>query len=474
MRPKHLLVLSALAGALLAGCDSSTNKATGAREVEPVVLTLANWQRGDSDVGEWTQAVERLSDGAMRIEIRGGWRRGEVETDRGTLQDVRAGRVDIGHIAARAWDTLGVESFQALEAPLLVDSLELERRILTSELGGAMLDDIRSAGVEPLALSPGPLMRPIGVSGPLLGPSDYRGALIGQRPSAIHEATMQALGARVMGIPSAGSLSGVDGADLDISSVDLDGYEEQVHSITADVALWSRVTTLVMNRDTWRGLTDEQRAVLQDAARAAVPAGMRRERRLQRGGTQALCARGFPLVRAGTRERARLRDAVEPVYRQLESDADTRAALERIRSLKADLPAAPSPACPSAEDRAAVPADAPVVGTWQVHVSAKELAAAPLLTGEWVEDNWGTITLELDSDGNFEMLNDRFPGQPQGLGTWTARGDVLVFTPGGDLTMGAGETWRYRWTLFRGSLVLRRLSEDAGPTVLTLAPLRRR
>jgi hypothetical protein len=40
--------------------------------------------------------------------------------------------------------------------------------------------------------------------------------------------------------------------------------------------------------------------------------------------------------------------------------------------------------------------------------------------------------------------------------------------------MGAGETWRFRWTLFRGSLVLHRLSRDAGPTALTVAPLRRR
>ena len=133
-RDRLLLVVAACA-ALWAGCDSSANKATGASEVEPVVLTLANWEFNDAGVGEWAQAVERLSRGAIRIDIRGHWRRGEVETDRGTLNDVRAGRVDIGHIATRAWDTLGVDSFQALDAPLLIDSLALERRVITSELG---------------------------------------------------------------------------------------------------------------------------------------------------------------------------------------------------------------------------------------------------------------------------------------------------------------------------------------------------
>ena len=118
--------------------------------------------------------------------------------------------------------------------------------------------------------------------------------------------------------------------------------------------------------------------------------------------------------------------------------------------------------------------NAPVVGTWQVRVTRGQMAAAPRLSGERVWDNWGTITLALRAGGDFEMFNDRFPDGPIGLGTWSSRGDVLTFVPGGTLSMGAGETWRYRWTLFRGSLVLRRLSEDAGPTVLTVAPLRPR
>ena len=272
MKPRRKLLLLAVPAALLAGCGSSANKATGARELKPVVLTLANWQIGDSDVGEWTRAVERLSDGAVRIEIRGGWRRDELENDRGTLGDVRAGRIDIGHIPARAWDTLGVGSFRALDAPLLVDSLELQERVVTSDVGAGMLDGVRAAGVEPLVLMPGPLRRPVGMSNELLGPADYRGALIGLRPSALQEATMRALGARVARYPAFRTLDGADGTELDIAALDLDTdvYWEQARSVTTNVVLWPRATTLVMNRERWTGLTDAQRAVLQDAARAAV------------------------------------------------------------------------------------------------------------------------------------------------------------------------------------------------------------
>jgi TRAP-type transport system periplasmic protein len=474
MRLKRLVILLAVSGALLGGCDSSSNKATGARTVEPVVLTLANWERRDATVGEWVEAVERLSNGAMRIETHGSWRHGEIETDGGTLRDVRANRVDIGHIAVRAWDTLGVDAFRALEAPLLVDSLELENRVLTGDVGTKMLDGVRVAGVEPLALIPGPLLRPIGVSQNLLGASDYSGTVIGLRPSATHEATVQALGGRAVRIRSAGGLSGLDGTEIDLAGAERERYDERARSITADVVLWPRVTTLVMNRDAWQELTDEQRAVLRDAARVSITTGMERERRLERGGRQALCGRDFRFVRAGDAALAGLRGALEPVYRELDSDSYTREALERIRSLKGDLPPASAPTCGSAQDRATGTSDSPVVGTWEFNATREKVAAADRVTGETVGDNWGRYTFNLQADGRFEMRNDRFPGEPVGFGTWRSHGDTLVFRPGGQVSQGAGETWRYRWTLFRDSLVLHRLSRDAGPTSVTVAPMSRR
>lgn len=456
---------------MLAGCGSSTNKATGARPVKPVVLTLANGMWADAGVGEWVQAVERLSRGAVRIEVRGGWRRGEVQADRGMLGDVRAGRVDLGHIPTRAWDTLGVDSFQPLEAPLLVDSLALEERVLTGQPGASMLAGVRAAGVEPVALLPGPLRRPVGVSRDLRGPGDYRGALIGLPPSAVHQATARALGARVAAVAGAGRLAGLDGTEADLAAMDFDLYDRQARSVTADVVLWPHASTVVMNRHAWERLTPGQRAVLTDAARTAVGPAMHRERDFERGAAQSLCDRGFALVRAGAAGVAALRRAVDPVYRKLESDSVKRRALENIRAVKATLPAEPAAACGRDQGRPPVPDAPPLVGTWRVRVTRAQMAAAHRLPQEAVDDNWGNYKFVLGPDGGFELLNDRYP-EPIGFGRWSASSDVLTFTPRGTLEQGAGETWRYRWTLFRGSLELRRLT--LGPTALTVAPLRRR
>jgi TRAP-type C4-dicarboxylate transport system substrate-binding protein len=466
----HLVIASMAARALLAaGCGSSASKATGARSGEPVALTLANPNAVDADVGAWMEAVERLSDGRVRIELRSDWRSEEAQAERGTLADVRAGKVDIAKITARAWDTLGVNSFQALHAPLLVDSLELERRVLTGPLGAEMLDGVRAAGVEPVGVLPGPLRLPLGISRDLVGAADYRDALIGSRPSAVAAATVRALGGRYVDVAAGADVAGLDGFDASLADIEGFGYDGVARSVTADVVLWPRAVTLVINRDAWKRLAPEQREILTRAAGEAVDPVMQELRRFDRAGTRVLCDRGFPLVRAGEAAIDELRRAVEPVYRRLESDSATRDALERIRELKADAPDAPVARCGS-EATEPAPVTGPLVGTWHTNATRELMAAADREVGESVEDNYGDLTLKLQGDGRFEILNARFPGQV-GFGTWSTRGDVLEMEAEGSVEQGAGDTFRYRWNLFRDSLVLRKLNE--APTALTVAPLRR-
>jgi TRAP-type C4-dicarboxylate transport system substrate-binding protein len=474
MRPHFSLFALVSSAALLAGCGASTNKATGARDVRPVVLTLANPNAGDADVGDWMQAVDRLSHGTVRIRLRGDWRVKQVYAERGTLDDVRSGRVDLAKIPARAWDTLGVNSFQALQAPLLVDSLELEQRVLASPLGGEMLAGVRAAGVEPVAALPGPLRYPLGVTRDLLAAADYRGARIGSRPSAVAAATVRALGGRYVDVAAGGSLNGLDGFDTSLADIDGFGYGRQARSVTADVVLWPRAATIVVNRDTWRRLAPEQRAALTHAAGEAVDPLIRGLRDFQRGSIQSLCTQRLALVRAGRSGIAALRRAVDPVYRQLQADSATRRILAHIRELKRDMPAEPVATCPSKAPTPA-PVTGPLVGTWQVHATRELLERAHREVGERVEDNYGPLTLVLGADGRFKILNARFPGEQVGFGSWSSRGSALEMKPDGTANQGAGETWRYRWTLFHGSLALRKASTgDPMPTALVVAPLRRR
>src|ERR687887_384957 len=111
------LVLPVVAFAAV-GCSGGT-KAGGRPLEHTIVLTIANHETNDRDLAEYGAAVNLLSDGSISLERREGWRAPEVDYDRGTVADVRAGKVDLAKIAVRSFDTLGVSRFQALMAPFL-------------------------------------------------------------------------------------------------------------------------------------------------------------------------------------------------------------------------------------------------------------------------------------------------------------------------------------------------------------------
>src|SRR5438093_4389090 len=138
-RVRAPVAAGALAAALAAtGCaGSGANKAGGMRHSspKPLVLTLST---GDALFApEYAAAVERLSGGAIRIEIAVGGNEPAYEAK--IVDNVRKGNAQLGAVGARVWDAFGVTSFRPLVAPFLVDSLALERRVLASPLAARML-----------------------------------------------------------------------------------------------------------------------------------------------------------------------------------------------------------------------------------------------------------------------------------------------------------------------------------------------
>jgi hypothetical protein len=79
----------------------------------------------------------------MRIDIQSRWRLHQVDFETGLIGDVRAGKADLGAAGAGAWASVGVTSFRALDAPLLIDSYALQDRVLRSPVIGQMLPGLR-------------------------------------------------------------------------------------------------------------------------------------------------------------------------------------------------------------------------------------------------------------------------------------------------------------------------------------------
>jgi TRAP-type C4-dicarboxylate transport system substrate-binding protein len=466
-----LAILVVLLAAGVIACGGGTNKAGGTspKATRPTVLELASADATRRDLGEFLDAVTLLSRGRLQIHVTPDVHKDDVDYDQRLIGDVRAGRHQMAKVGVRAFDLEGVTSFRPLAAPLVVDSYELEKRVLESPLANRMLGGVQRLGLVGVGLLPGDLRRPFGLRHPLVRPADFAGLRFGTRPSALGADTVRALGAEPVAWVKSGHLRGLDALDLD--SVATAGNEYVWHraAITTNLALWPRAQAIVINRHAYDGLSAHDREVLRLAAATAIDPGVERLTGEDTDALSYLCAQGVRLVRAGAADRAAMRRALAPVIAGLRRDGENRSALEQIAALADGVEqAAPeTPRCsgpPPAHPPA--PADRALVGSWQANVTRHRYFAAHPLPLEEDKLNWGPQTLQLKPDGRFSYINQRFPTKLAGFGVYDVNGQELDFHAAGSSEQGGGETWRMRWNLYRGVLTLRRVGSGRSPTAL--------
>lgn len=453
MRIAYALVLPFVLASV--ACGGGT-KAGTSRSTHTALLTIANRDTGKQDLAEYLDAVNRLSDGSIRLQLETNWREADGDAgDARTVADVRAGRVDLAKVPVRAYERLGIVEFDALRAPLLVDALGPEQAVLASPLRDEMLRGVRSLGVEGLALLPGDLRRPFGLARPLRGPADYRGRTIAVGPSRVSELTISALGAT----PRAFRLQDltpwvVDGAELDVHTLEDESFSIPGSWLTANVVLWPEAFTVIGNPATLASLSPKQREILREAGRAALPGATQRLEADERRADVACGSEGLRVVAASPRELAALRRAVRPVYDRLERHEKTRVLIRRIDAMKRGLAPEGRVLCSARAAHSARPPafhagpETPLDGTWTMTASVGRVVEVMRSTPTEAAVDAGRYRMVLRRGG----LSMAFFG-PQGggwrvHGSFRVRGDIVEFrTPDG--------IDRYRWMVYRDVLELR-------------------
>ena len=343
-----LSLVAASAALAVAGCSGggaeAENKAGGSGG--PVVLKLAN-TNGQIDftpaVDDFVKKVEELSGGNVRIEVVDEWGEGAPNAEQQVVHDVAAGDVDLGWVGTRVFDTLGVKSFQALSAPMLVDSYALENAVIESGITDEMMTGLDGLEVTGLAVLPDGLRRPAGVEGPILGPADWQGITFGTLMSNTQADAIRALGAR----PD--QVHRKDREDR-LRDGRMQGFETSfwVHQhnaaltplapyMTSNITLWPQMDALLANPTRLDALTDEQRGWLEEAARDAAT-GAPALADIDAKAVSDSCMAGGRFAEASDADVSALEAAFTPLYAKLRQDPETKAFIARIRTLKQSTP----------------------------------------------------------------------------------------------------------------------------------------
>jgi len=355
-RSTEFVALAALLAVLAAGCGgggSASDKAGGSDA--PLELRLAAAYTADQPDAHFTREfaarVRKLSGGRLRVRVIFDAEGAPADVEPRIARRVRDGGYDLGWIGARAWDELGVKSFQALQTPFLITNYALLDEVMTSTVAREMLDGLAGQHVVGLALIPGLLRHPYGLSRPLLSPADFSGARIRVNESRASDAVIRALGATPVHAGNAG---------LDYQALRLDGDEASFARMptgavgSANVVLFPKTLTLFAGQRAFGRLTKEQRGILRRAAAQTlagavnypVAQSIRFESELVRQWCASPARTGVAAL-ATPDQLAALRRAAQPVVESLQRDETTRTFITRIRELARALPPAPPITAPT-------------------------------------------------------------------------------------------------------------------------------
>jgi TRAP-type transport system periplasmic protein len=347
-----LAVIAAVVSGGCGGGGGSGDKAGGAGE--PVVLRMAN-AYGDLQtapvIEHFVSQVKERSGGNLRIQVASTWGDYADDAEQQVVRAVAAGRADLGWAGARVFDTIGVTSFQALQAPMLIDSYALERAVVAGDMPGQMLQGLTKVGVRGLGVLADGLRRPIAVKHPMLGVADWRGITFGTLKSQGQAQAIRSLGATPMEVFRRSRNEALKDGRLQGLEMDLFVYERSALAqpapyVTANVTLWPQLDVLFANPGRLGALTGQQRGWLQQAAQDAAG----RSPGLADRDAQSLknaCRSGARFANASQADLAALRNAFAPVYASLEQDPLTKAFIQRIQALKQSTPAGASLAIPA-------------------------------------------------------------------------------------------------------------------------------
>lgn len=347
------LVLAVIATLLAGACSSgaSVDKAGGSGE--PVILRMANTYGDLGDlpaVAYFVDRVKELSGGDVRIADVNDWGDYSSDAEQQVVRDVSSGEVDLGWAGTRVFDTMGFKSFQAVTAPMLVDSYALENAVIESGITDQMMHGLDDVGVVGLGVLADGLRKPIGVTGPILGPADWRGITFGTLKSGGQAEAIRALSATPAEVFGRHRHPGIGKGTVQGFELSLHIYNPTIlHAapyVTANVDLWPQMDVLLANPDRLAALTSDQRGWLQQAADDAA------NRSADLADTDAMtlrnaCDAGARFAEASEADLAALRDAFAPVYANLEQNPQTKAFIEQIQELKRSTPAGPELAIPA-------------------------------------------------------------------------------------------------------------------------------
>ncbi len=421
MITNRLFSLFGLVVLVITACAPQTTATPEATALpdDPITLRLAvadaEGRPSEPFVLEFIEQVKTRSNGTITIEPT--WDAGadtEPVFEQGVVKIVTEGQYDLGLAASRAFDSQGITSFQALQAPFLITDDALAEAVASSDIGTRMLDSLSSAGSVGLALWPEDLRHPVSVvpGKQILSPADFEGATVRVVPSEVSYLLIETLGGR----PTFEDEE-FQGAESGLRQ----GFSLTGRPIaTGNVIFFPKYQVLFANGATFENLNEAQRAVLREAA-AVIQQKAITEHPTEADAATAWCADGGTVVMASEEQVAAFETAAQPVFEKIQQTPFNAELIDAIRELKAKtLPALGAEACasslalpdpqPTQNSNEVWSTGLPPNGIWRAERTVEHFLPTGMMRSAAEQEYAGVYTITFN-DGKYTLIFDSLRGQ---------------------------------------------------------------
>jgi len=469
--------LAVIAALMAAGCSAAgTSKSGGAPETAPngtVTLTFASADPLPVDM-TFATLVAKNSGGHLKLRTVY-YNARATGVDQTVAAALRSGKLDVGDVGSRAWESLGVTAFRAYQDPFLVTSRELLDKAVTGRVAAGVLATLRPVKITGLAIVPDSI-RYLFSTRPLTTPAQFYGAKIRINESDTTGEVLDVMGAvpvtDVAGGPPAvqalrdGKLTAIESDPVNAME---NGYVQVAPYVLVNAPLFAKTTTFAASSAALAKLPARDAGWLRQAARqaAATQASSAADRVMW----ASMCGQGLKPLAVTPQQFDALHTAEASTYADLSADPQTALAIDRIGGLAADpgIPRMDSWATCHGAGIGASPTKV-LDGTYGVTVTQADVVAS----GDCRDcGNAGTLTLAIH-DGRYALYHpvqlhanpsepsvaDQAawkPTDPVEVGTISITGNTATLVPETSQQNGS-ETSVYTFELFRGQLTWHLLS----------------
>lgn len=462
-------VLPVIAVLAAVGCNGQgAGKSGGAPEAAPTGTTTLTFASGDPRPVDrvFAALVAKYSGGHLKLHtIYYNARSTGVDPTIATALTV--GKLDVGDVASRAWESQGLAAFRAFQVPFLVTSRALLDRAVTGQAAAGMLAELKPAKVTGLAIVPTGI-RYLLSTRPLTSPAQFYGAKIRINESATSSEAISALGATPVtniasGPPAVQALRDgrLTAIEADPVGAMMNGYLRVAPYVLVNAPLYAKTSTLVVS---WAALARLPAAAVgwlrKAAAQAAASDAAGNSDRVH---WASMCGQGAKPL-AATQSQFRALEAAEAsTYADLAGDPATMLATDRIGGLAATEPRMDTWATCHGVGVAGSPTRA-LDGRYGTTWTQADIVAS----GDCPDcGNAGTYTMAID-DGRYalyhpvqlhnnpdeqavEFFRDWRPSDPVEVGSVFINGNRATLVPEVNQQNGSAPA-TYTFELFRGLL----------------------